>query len=66
MFVLRLLLILTALSIVITGGLYMFTRNRRYLNMTVQTVRFVVFALVIFFVLFVLERYVLAGWKVLV
>lgn len=66
MFVLRLLLILTTLSIVITGGLYMFTRNRRYLNMTVQTVRFVVFALVIFFVLFVLERYVLAGWKVLV
>lgn len=65
MLILRLLLILAALSIILSGGMYVFTRNRRYLRLAWQIVRFVVFALLVFAVLFVLERYVLMGWRVL-
>lgn len=65
MLILRLLLILAALSIILTGGMYLFTRNRRYLNLAWQTVRFVVFTLLVFAALFVLERYVLTGWRIL-
>lgn len=63
MLILRLLFILAALAIVLFGGLYLFTRNRRYLNLAGQTARFVLFALLIFAVLFILERYVLIGWR---
>jgi len=63
--VLRLLLILTALSVILTGGMYLFTRNRRYLNLAWKIVRFAVFALLIFAALYVLERYVLIGWRIL-
>lgn len=65
MLILRLLLILAALSIVLSGGMYVFTRNRRYLNLAWEIVRFVVFATLIFAALYVLERYVLIGWKIL-
>ena len=65
MLILRLLLILAALSIVLSGGMYVFTRNRRYLNLAWEIVRFVVFAALIFAALYVLERYVLIGWKIL-
>jgi hypothetical protein len=62
---LRLLLLLSALSIILSGGMYVFTRNRRYLNLAWQIVRFAVFALLVFAALFVLERYVLIGWRIL-
>lgn len=65
MLILRLLLILAALSIILTGAMYVFTRNRRYLNLAGQILRFVVFALLVFAALFVLERYVLTGWRIL-
>ncbi|MES1981452.1 MAG: hypothetical protein V4443_03140 [Pseudomonadota bacterium] len=65
MLILRLLLVLAALSIVLSGGMYIYTRNPRYLKLAWQIVRFVVFALLIFGVLYLLERYVLVGWKVL-
>ena len=65
MLILRLLLILSALAIILAGGMYVFTRNRRYLGLAWQIVRFVVFAVLIFAALFVLERYVLIGWKIL-
>ncbi len=65
MLILRLFLILSALAIILTGGMYVFTRNRRYLGLAWQIVRFVVFAILIFAALFVLERYVLIGWSVL-
>jgi len=45
--------------------MYVFTRNRRYLNLAWQILRFVVFALLVFAALFVLERYVLTGWRIL-
>ena len=66
MLILRLLLILSALAIVLLGGMYLFSNNRRYLNLAWQIARFVVFALLIFAVLFILERYVLIAWRILV
>lgn len=65
MLALRLLLILAALLIVLSGGLYLFTRDARYLRFSWQIVRFVVVMLLVFGVLFVLERYVLIGWRIL-
>jgi hypothetical protein len=66
MLILRLVLVLATLLLVINGGMYIFTRNRRYLEFARQTLRFVVLLLLVFALLFILERYVLAGWKVLV
>jgi hypothetical protein len=50
------------LLLVLCGGMYIFTRNRRYLEFARQTVRFTVLLLLVFALLFVLERYVLVGW----
>lgn len=66
MILLRLLFILTALALVLSGGMYMFTRDRRYLNFAWQVMRVVVYLTLIFALLFVLQRYVLAGWGILV
>lgn len=66
MLILRLLFILTALVLVLSGGMYLFTRDRRYLGFAWQVVRFMVLAAMVFVLLFVLERYVLTGWGVLV
>jgi hypothetical protein len=57
---------LAALFIVFAGGAYILTRNRRYLSLAWQTARFVIFMLLLFAVLFLLERYVLTGWHILV
>lgn len=65
MLALRLLLVLAALLIVLSGGLYIFTREVRYLRFTWQVARFVVVVLLVFGVLFLLERYVLVGWRIL-
>lgn len=65
MLVLRLLLILAALIIVLSGGMYLFTRQQRYLRFAWQVVRIGVLMLLVFGVLFLLERYVLIGWRVL-
>ncbi|MEJ1958042.1 MAG: hypothetical protein WDM70_00050 [Nitrosomonadales bacterium] len=61
----RLMLVLSALAIILNGGMYVFTRNPRYLGLAWQIARFVVFAMLIFGALFVLERYVLIGWGIL-
>ncbi len=65
MLILRLFLILVTLLLVLSGGMYIFTRNRRYLKFAWQILRFAVLLLLVFAVLFVLERYVLVGWRVL-
>ena len=65
MLILRLLFILSALSIILAGGMYVFTQNRKYLRIAWEIVRFTVYALLIFAVLYLLERYVLIAWKVL-
>lgn len=65
MILLRLLFILTALILVISGGMYVFTGDRRYQRFAWQVVRFVVILLLVFALLFILERYVLVGWGIL-
>jgi len=65
MLILRLLFFLAAFAIILSGGMYVFTQNRRYLGLAWQIVRFVGFVVLIFAVLFVLERYVLIGWGIL-
>ena len=65
MLVIRLLIVLITLLLVLSGGMYLLTRDRRYLNFAWQTLRFTVFMLLVFALLFVLERYVLVGWRVL-
>ena len=61
MILLRLLLILAALTIVLSGGMYVFTRDERYRRFAWQVVQLVVYAVLVLAVLFVLERYVLVG-----
>ena len=65
MLILRLLFFFSALAIILTGGMYVFTRNRRYLGLAWQIARFVGFVMLIFAALFILERYVLMGWRIL-
>jgi hypothetical protein len=65
MLILRLFIVLVALLLVSSGGMYIFTRNRRYLDFARQTLRFAVLLLLVFALLFVLERYVLVGWRIL-
>lgn len=65
MLILRLFLVLVTLLLVLSAGMYIFTRNRRYLEFAWRTLRFTALLLLIFALLFVLERYVLVGWRVL-
>lgn len=66
MLILRFILILAALSIILCGGTFLLTRNRRYLSLAWQIVQLLVFLLLLFGLLFLLERYVLIGWRILV
>ena len=61
MILLRLLLILAVLTIVLSGGMYVFTRDERYKRFAWQVVRLVVYTLLVLAALFVLQRYVLVG-----
>jgi len=65
MLVLRLLVVLAALIIVLSGGMFLFTRKQVYLRFAWHVVRFVVILVLVFGVLFLLERYVLIGWRIL-
>ncbi len=65
MILLRLLFILVALVLVLSGALYLFTGDRRYVRFAWQVVRFAIILLLVFALLFILERYVLAGWAIL-
>lgn len=66
MILLRLLLILTAISMGLTFGMYALTNDGRYLRYARQIARFVVFTLLILAALYLLERYVLVGWGIMV
>jgi len=59
MLVLRLIGILVLLAIVGSIALYLFTRNRRYLTIAWRVSQFALVFLVIFLVLYLLERLVL-------
>jgi hypothetical protein len=58
----RLLIMLVVLLLVLSGGMYAITRDRRYLEFAWQTVRLTILLLFVFALLFILERYVLVGW----
>ncbi len=64
MLILRFFLVSVTLLLVLSGGMYIFTRNRSYLKFAWQTLRFTVLLLLVFGLLFVLERYVLVAWRV--
>lgn len=64
MLLLRFLLLLAALVLVFSVGLYFLTRDQKYLRFAWQLVRLVGLALLVFGLLFLLERYVLVGWRV--
>lgn len=64
MLILRLFFILVVLLVVLSGGMYIFTQDRRYLGFAWRTLRFALLVLLVFGLLFVLERYVLVGWRV--
>lgn len=65
MIILRMFVVLVALLLVISSGMYIFTHDHRYLKFAWQTLRFALLLLSILALLFILERYVLVGWKVL-
>ena len=59
MFVIRIAGALTALIVVGCLGLYLVTSDRRYLNWAWRTGQFALYALVVWLVLFLIERLVL-------
>lgn len=63
--IIRLFLVLVTLLLVLSGGFYVITRNSRYLQFAKQTLRFALLFLAVLALLYVLERYVLVGWRVL-
>jgi hypothetical protein len=62
----RLALILSILLIAASTAMYLVTRDPRYQRFVWQVVRFMVYVLLIFGALFLLERYGLVAWMVLV
>jgi len=65
MLIIRLLIVIVTLLLVLSGGMYVFTRDEGYLRFAWQTLRFTGFLLLVVALLYVLERYVLAGWRIL-
>lgn len=61
----RLAVLISALLIVASFGAYIFTRNQRYLRFAWQVVRFILFGLLVFGALYLLERFGLVAWRVL-
>ena len=59
MLIVRLLLLLSIGTIVVSGLFYLFTRDRRYLRFIVQVGKFTIFILVGVMMFFLLERLVL-------
>jgi hypothetical protein len=62
----RLALLLSILLIVSSAALYLITRDPRYPRFIWQVVRFMGYMLLVFGALYLLERYGLVAWRVLV
>ncbi len=62
----RLVLLLSALLLAVSGLAYLFTRDLRYLTFISRIVRFLLFLLLVFAVLYALERFGLVAWRVFV
>ncbi len=61
----RLALLISVLLIAASTVLYLLTRDPRYPRFAWQVVRFMVYVLLVFGVLYLLERYALVAWRVL-
>jgi len=62
---LRLIFLLSALTLILSGGMYLFTGRRSYLRFVWQVLRFLVVMLLVFAALYILERFVLTGTRIL-
>lgn len=62
----RLALLLSILLIVSSAAMYALTRDPRYPRFIRQVVRFMFYTLLVFGALYLLERYGLVAWRVLV
>jgi hypothetical protein len=62
----RLAILLSILLIVSSAALYWVTRDPRYPRFIWQVVRFMGYVLLVFAALYLLERYGLVAWRVLV
>lgn len=66
MLIVRIFLIVAALLLVLNIAMYLLTRNPRYYRFSWQIVRICAVLLAVFALLYVLERYVLVAWRVLI
>jgi hypothetical protein len=62
----RLALLISILLIAASAVMYLITRDPRYLRFVGQLLRFMAYVLLVFGALYLLERYGLAAWGVLV
>lgn len=66
MLIIRFFFIAMVMLLAISGVMYIFTQDRRYMDFAWKTLRFSVLLLLVFGLLYVLEHFVLVGWRVLV
>ncbi|GBL44313.1 hypothetical protein SFMTTN_0108 [Sulfuriferula multivorans] len=59
MIIIRLLFVLTLLALVVSGGLYLFTGDRRYVQFVWNVLKFGVVLVLIFGALVVAERFLM-------
>ncbi len=64
--IIRLALLFSALLIATSFATYIFTRDARYLRFAWQVGQFILLVILVFGALFLLERYGLVAWRVLV
>ena len=65
MVILRLFVVLVALVLILSVGMYAFKRDARYLRFARQVLQLSVYLLLAFALLYIAERYALTGWGVL-
>jgi hypothetical protein len=65
MAILRLFVMLVALVLILSVGMYAIKRDARYLRFARQVFQLSIYLLLTFVLLYLLERYVLSGWGVL-
>ncbi|MBK8740889.1 MAG: hypothetical protein IPO58_08100 [Betaproteobacteria bacterium] len=56
MLLLRIILVLSLISLAVSGAMYLYTRDRRYLRFIGQTVKYVVFIMIGVLAFLALER----------
>lgn len=66
MVVLRLFFLLSALLLAASGIMYLVTRDCRYRDFAVRLLRFAAMVILLYGLLFAIERFVLVGWGILI